>query len=326
MQDLDDILYPPLEPRRHGLLAVDALHTLYWEECGNPQGLPVVFLHGGPGSGLSPLQRRFFDPEKYRIVLFEQRGAGRSTPHGEVRDNTTAHLVADIERLREHLGIARWLVFGGSWGSTLALAYGQTHPERCLGFVLRGIFLCTPAEVEWFVSGIRWFFPDEYAQLVAAIPEAERHDLLAAYARRIFGDDRAAGDAAARRWTQFETRCLFLLQKPATPAAPDGSDSARAEVATGRMEVHYFQHRGFLEDDQLVRNVQRIRHLPCTIVQGRYDVICPPQSAWRLHQAWPESALVMVPDAGHSGMEPGIARALVDATRRFARSGSFVSP
>ena len=323
MPDLNDILYPPLEPRQHGMLPVDALHTLYWEECGNPQGIPVVFLHGGPGSGLAPLQRRFFDPAVYRIVLFEQRGAGRSTPHGEVQDNTTAHLVADIERLRQHLGIARWLVFGGSWGSTLALTYGQAHPQHCLGFVLRGIFLCTPPEVEWFVRGIRWFFPEEFAQLEAPIPEAERHDLLAAYARRIFGHDRAVADAAARRWTQFEARCLFMLQRPKPEAAPDGSDSARAEVATGRLEVHYFQHHAFLEPDQLVRDVGRLRHLPCTIVQGRYDVICPPQSAWRLHQAWPESRLVMVPDAGHSAMEPGIAQALVEATRQFAANGRF---
>lgn len=334
MQDLDTILYPTIEPHRQGMLPVDALHTLYWEECGNPNGIPVVFLHGGPGSGLSPLQRRFFDPERYRIILFEQRGTGRSTPQGEVRDNTTQHLIADIEKLRQHMGVEQWLVFGGSWGSTLALAYGQAHPQRCLGFVLRGIFLCTPAEVQWFLEGIRWFYPAEHAEFVRTIPEPERADLLAAYCQRIFSDDAQVATDAARRWTQYESRCLYLLPKPpGTPKASYLQDAAqgkekddalaRAEVVTGRLEAHYFRHHAFLEDDQLIRNVDRIRHLPCTIVQGRYDVICPPFSAWRLHQAWPESTLTMIADAGHSGMEPGIAQALVAATRQFAENGRF---
>ena len=327
MQDLNDILYPPIEAHRHGMLPVDGVHTLYWEECGNPGGLPVVFLHGGPGSALSPLQRRFFDPERYRIILFEQRGTGRSTPSGEVHDNTTQHLVADIEALRQAMGVERWLVFGGSWGSTLALAYGQTHPERCLGFVLRGIFLCTPAEVDWFVNGMGWFYPQEHARLADAVPEDERHDLLGAYVQRIFGDDAAAASQAARRWTQYETRCLHLLQRPeADPASRSAQEEAalaRAEEVTGRMETHYFRHLAFLQDDQLIRNVGCLAHLPCTIVQGRYDVICPPRSAWRLHQAWPGSSLTMVADAGHSGMEPGIAQALVQATRKFAQDGHF---
>ena len=327
MQELQDILYPPLEPHRHGMLRVDPLHTLYWEECGNPQGLPVVFLHGGPGSALSALQRRFFDPQRYRIILFEQRGTGRSTPQGEVRDNTTAHLVADIEQLRTHMQVERWLVFGGSWGSTLALAYGQAHPERCLGFVLRGIFLCTPAEVDWFVHGMGWFYPQEHAALLEALPEAERGDVLGAYHRRIFGDDPEQARRAARAWTQYEARCLFLLPRPApqpgSRTAQEEATIARAEEVTGRMETHYFRHLAFLEDDQLIRGVGRIEHLPCTIVQGRYDVICPPRSAWRLHQAWQGSTLTMVPDAGHSGMEVGIARALVRATNQFVQDGHF---
>ncbi|HVL76158.1 MAG TPA: prolyl aminopeptidase [Noviherbaspirillum sp.] len=318
----DAILFPPIEPRRHGMLAVDAIHTLYWEESGNPDGIPVVVLHGGPGAGTSPRHRRYFDPARYRIVLFDQRGAGKSTPLGEWRDNTTPLLVADIERLRIELGIDRWLVFGGSWGSTLALAYGQAHPERCLGFVLRGIFLCTPQEIDWFLHGMRWFFPEEHAAFVAPISHDERGELLQAYARRLFDDDPAVYVPAARAWSRYEGACLFLRPEP--EAIADFS-SDTVSLGVGRLEAHYFLHQGFFEQDQLLRGVDRIAHLPCMIVQGRYDVVCPPATAFRLRDAWPGAGFELIGDAGHSGYEPGIARALVAATERFKAVGHFGS-
>lgn len=313
-------LFPPIEPYRSGMLAVDARHTIYWEECGNPHGQPVLFLHGGPGAGLSPNHRRYFDPAHYRIVLFDQRGAGRSTPLGEYRDNTTPLLVTDIERLRAMLGIERWLVFGGSWGSTLALAYGQAHPESCSGFILRGIFLCTPAEIDWFMQGIRWFFPEAHEEFVRQIPPDERGDLLQAFARRLFGADQEACLQAARAWGRYEGSCLHLLPQP---DAVDAFATETTSIGVGRLEAHYFLNAGFFSDDQLVRNAGRIRHLPAVIVQGRYDVVCPPLSAYRLHQAWPEAKFHMIADAGHAGLEPGIARALVAATEQFRRQGYF---
>ena len=312
-------VYPPIEPYRTGRLPVDAVHTLYWEECGNPHGVPVLFLHGGPGAGLSPKHRQFFDPAYYRIVLFDQRGAGQSTPLGEYRDNTTPLLINDIERLRELMGIDQWLVFGGSWGSTLALAYGQAHPERCTGFVLRGIFLCTPREIDWFLNGIQWFFPKEYAAFVGPIPEAERGDLLAAYCTRLFSDDPQVSAEAARTWSRYEGSCLHLLPHPEV-ADEFGSDAI--SLGVGRLEAHYFRHQAFLNDDQLIRGVDRIRHLPAVIIQGRYDVVCPPQSAWRLHQAWPQARFEVIEDAGHAAFEPGIASALVAATEQFKRTGT----
>lgn len=318
MNDLP--LFPPIEPTRSGMLAVDEIHTLYWEECGNPDGEPVLFLHGGPGGGLSPRHRCFFDPQHYRIVLFDQRGAGKSTPLGEYRNNTTQLLIADIERLRDMLGIDQWLVFGGSWGSTLALAYGEAHPERCTGFVLRGIFLCTPEEIDWFLNGIRWFFPEVHDEFVAGIPPEERGDLLQAYAKRLFCDDPATYIPAARNWGRYEGRCLFLLPDPA--AIADFS-SDQVSIGVGRLEAHYFLHNGFFSEDQLIRNVDRIRHLPAVIVQGRYDVVCPPLSAFRLHAAWPEAKMQVIDDAGHSGYEPGIAAALVAATEKFKKDRRF---
>mgnify|MGYP003618468454 FL=1 len=312
-------VYPPIEPYRTGRLPVDAVHTLYWEECGNPHGVPVLFLHGGPGAGLSPKHRQFFDPAYYRIVLFDQRGAGQSTPLGEYRDNTTPLLINDIERLRELMGIDQWLVFGGSWGSTLALAYGQAHPERCTGFVLRGIFLCTPREIDWFLNGIQWFFPKEYAAFVGPIPEAERGDLLAAYCTRLFSDDPQVSAEAARTWSRYEGSCLHLLPHPEV-ADEFGSDAI--SLGVGRLEAHYFRNQAFLSDDQLIRGVERIRHLPAVIIQGRYDVVCPPQSAWRLHQAWPQARFEVIEDAGHAAFEPGIASALVAATEQFKRTGT----
>ncbi|HJV83192.1 prolyl aminopeptidase, partial [Noviherbaspirillum sp.] len=308
------------EPYRRGMLPVDDIHTLYWEECGNPDGQPVLFLHGGPGGGLSPRHRCFFDPDHYRIVLFDQRGAGKSTPLGEYRNNTTPLLIDDIERIRDMLGIEQWLLFGGSWGSTLALAYGQAHPERCLGFVLRGIFLCTREEIDWFLNGIRWFYPDVHAQFVASIPPEERGDLLQAFAKRLFSEDPNVYMPAARSWSRYEGSCLFLRPDPG--AIADFSSDV-VSLGIGRLEAHYFLHDGFFGDDQLIRNVDRIRHLPAVLVQGRYDVVCPPSAAFRLHAAWPEAKLHVVDDAGHSGYEPGITRLLVGATEQFRTKGSF---
>ena len=319
--DIDTILFAPLEPYRSGTLAVDSIHTLYWEESGNPHGTPVLFLHGGPGSGTSPRQRRFFDPAHYRIVLFDQRGAGRSTPLGEHRDNTTQLLVADIERLRSMLGIEQWLLFGGSWGSTLALAYGQAHPQRCLGFILRGIFLCSRSEIDWFLYGMEQFFPEVHAEFVALLPPAERHDLLQAYRRRLFAEEPAVYAPAARAWGRYEGRCLYLRPDP---AAVDEFSSDAVSLGVGRLEAHYFLNGGFLAPGQLLRDVARIAHLPAVIIQGRYDVVCPPVSAYRLHQAWPQARLQMIDDAGHAAFEPGTARALVAAAEQFRTSGSFV--
>jgi proline iminopeptidase len=310
----DAPLFAPIEPYRSGRMPVDAIHTLYWEECGNPLGEPVLFLHGGPGGGISPKHRRFFDPRHYRIVLFDQRGAGQSTPLGEYRDNTTQLLLQDIERLRQMLGIERWLIFGGSWGSTLALAYGQAHPERCSGFILRGIFLCSAAEIAWFMNGMGLFFPEAHAAFAAAVPAEERGDLLAAYARRLFSEDPEVWRPAARAWSVYEGSCARLLPDAAT-IADFGSDAV--SLGIGRLEAHYFLHQGFLAPEQLLLGLPKISHLPAVIVQGRYDMVCPPASAWRLAGAWPQARLRMIPDAGHSAHEPGIMQALVEATEAF---------
>lgn len=313
-------VFPEIEPYRTGTLAVDELHTLYWEECGNPDGQPVLFLHGGPGAGTSPSHRRFFDPAHYRIVLFDQRGAGKSTPLGEYRNNTTPLLIDDIEKIRVMLGIQQWLVFGGSWGSTLALVYGEAHPERCLGFVLRGIFLCTKAEVDWFVNGMGYFYPEIHQRFAEAIPVEERGDLLQAYVKRLFCDDPAIYMEAARNWSRYEGSCLFL--KPQAEAIAS-FESDEVSLGIGRLEAHYMQHGAFMDDDALIRNIAKICHLPAVIVQGRYDVICPPVSAYRLHQAWPEAAYHVIGDAGHAAMEPGIASALVQATEDFKTQRRF---
>lgn len=321
MDDSACPLFPVLEPYRHGMLEVDARHTLYWEECGNPQGQPVLFLHGGPGGGVSPQHRRFFDPAHYRIVLFDQRGAGKSIPLGEWRDNNTPLLVADIEALRRMLGIEQWLVFGGSWGATLALAYGQAHPQRCQGFVLRGIFLCTRAEIDWFLHGMRQFFPEAHEAFLAPIPLEERGELLQAYGKRLFGDDQEISLQAARAWSRYEGSCLFL--RPQEDAIASFESDAVA-LGIGRLEAHYFLHGGFMEEDALIRNMARIAHLPALIVQGRYDAVCPPVSAWRLHRAWPGSVLRLIADAGHAALEPGTAAALVAATEQFRLQQRFV--
>lgn len=313
-------LFPPLQPLRSGMLKVSDIHTLYWEECGNPSGIPVVFLHGGPGGGISPVHRQFFHPQHYRIILFDQRGAGQSIPLGEWHDNTTPLLIDDIEALRAMLGIEQWLVFGGSWGATLALAYGQAHPERCLGFILRGIFLCTQPEIDWFLYGMATFFPEAHDAFVASIPPAERKNLLRAYQRRLFGNDANASLEAARAWSRYEGNCLFLRPRPEMLDVFGGDKVA---LGIGRLEAHYFLHRGFFEEDQLIRNIGRIRHLPGIIVQGRYDAVCPPTSAWRLHRAWPEARLQWIGDAGHAALEPGTAAALVAATEQFRLQRGF---
>lgn len=307
-------LFPEIEPYSAGILKLDGVHAMYWEQSGNPEGAPVLFLHGGPGAGASPAHRRFFDPVHYRIVIFDQRGAGRSTPLGELRDNTTLHLVADIERLRDHLGIERWLVFGGSWGSTLALAYGEAHPERCAGFVLRGVFLCRRSEIEWFLYGLRTLFPEAWQTFAEVIPATERGDLLAAYYRRLANPDPAVHVPAARAWSTYEGVCSTLLPSPETVAhfAGDG-----VSLGLARVEAHYFSHGIFLPENSLLGKVTRLRHLPCIIVQGRYDAVCPIVTADEVHRAWPESEYIVVPDAGHSAWEPGISAELVRATERF---------
>jgi proline iminopeptidase len=312
-----DALYPELEPFDKGMLAVSPLHTIYYEQCGNPQGKPAVFLHGGPGGGASVKSRRFFNPAKYRIVLLDQRGAGRSTPNAELRDNTTWHLVADLEALRTKLGIERWLVFGGSWGSTLALAYAQTHPERVSELVLRGIFMLRRWELEWFYqNGADAIFPDAWEKYIAVIPPAERGDLISAYHRRLTHEDPAVRLQAALAWSIWEGSTSYLQIDPQYVAL-----TANAEFATAfaRIECHYFVNGGFFDrDDQLLANVDRIRHIPAVIVQGRYDVVCPMRSAWDLHKAWPEADFRVMPSCGHSAFELEHTRELVAATDRFA--------
>ncbi len=307
-------LYPEIEPFQTGWLTVDDLHTLYWEQSGNPDGVPAVFLHGGPGSGATPAHRRFFDSEHYRVVVFDQRGAGRSTPLGELKDNTTEHLVSDVEALRRHLGIERWLIFGGSWGSSLALAYAQAFPERCIALVLRGVFLCRQHEVDWFLNGMRRIFPEAWRRFAEYLPEHEQDDLLAGYYRRLTDPDPTVHMPAARMWSQYEGACSTLRPNPDTIAA-----FADPKVALGlaRIEAHYFMNGLFLEEAQLLNDTHRLSGVPGVIVQGRYDVVCPIESADALARAWPDAEYVIVPDAGHSAMEPGIRTALIDATNRF---------
>jgi len=287
---------------------------MYWEQSGNPSGEPVLFLHGGPGAGAAPAHRRFFDPAHYRIIIFDQRGAGRSTPLGEIAGNTTPLLVADIETLRSHLGIERWLIFGGSWGSTLALAYGEAHPQRCTGLILRGIFLCRSSEITWFLYGLRNLFPEAWRAFTDAIPETERGDLLTAYHRRLTDPDPAVHMPAARAWGTYEGACSTLLPSPETVAYFAGDVVA---LGLARIEAHYFMNNIFLPDNALLDNVERIRRIPGIIIQGRYDAVCPIISADDLHRAWPEAEYIIVPDAGHSAWEPGICAELVRATEKF---------
>lgn len=305
-------LFPEIEPYASGRLPLGGPHVMYWEQSGNPRGTPVLFLHGGPGAGAAAAHRRFFDPRHYRIIIFDQRGCGRSTPHAAIADNTTRHLVADIETLRSHLNIRRWMLFGGSWGSTLALAYGIRWPERCAGFVLRGVFLGTIAEVEWFLYGMRTFFPEAWRQFVDLLSEGERGDLLTSYYRRLIDPSPDIHMPAAAAWSRYETVCSNLIPRHDESAASACGDAAA--LALARIEAHYFVNKVFVEEGELLRGIGAIRAIPAIVVQGRYDMVCPIVTADSLVRAWPEAKLVTVPDAGHSAMEPGIRAALVRAT------------
>ncbi len=315
------VLFPEIEPYKTGRLAVSGGHELYFEESGNAQGTPVVFLHGGPGGGTEPKHRRYFDPARYRIVLFDQRGCGRSTPFASLHENTTWDLVGDIESLRSHLGIDRWSVFGGSWGSTLALAYAETHPERVANLVLRGIFLLRPEEIRWFYQeGASWIYPDAWADFVGLIPEEERADLLRAYYKRLTSADASEQRLAAKVWSVWEGRTSCLVPNTDLIARTGEDEFA---LAFARIEAHYFIHGGWLTEGRgLLANVDKVRNIPAVVVQGRYDVVCPMKSAWDLSRAWPEADLRIVPEAGHAASEPGTVHELVSATDRmgFART------
>lgn len=315
-------LYPEIEPFNKNWLKVGGLHQIYFEECGNPNGSPVVFLHGGPGSGCNQSQRRFFDPKHYRIILLDQRGCGRSTPQGEVRENTTNDLVADIEALREHLNIAKWHVFGGSWGSTLALAYATQHANRVISLTLRGIFLSRPSELHWFLGEVKHFYPEVWHTLLAYLPENERDNALIAYEKRIFSDDASVNQPAAVRWNAFEGALLRL--KPAENSTPETpkteneiSVAIQTEVARARVQIHYIQQHCFVNGETLLSEASKLSHIPTVIVQGRYDMVCPPETAWLLARSMPHAEFIVVQDAGHSAMEPGIISALIAATEKF---------
>jgi proline iminopeptidase len=316
-----DALYPPFPSYRRAYLEVGGQHRLYFEESGNPKGRPALFLHGGPGGGTEPRMRRFFNPAKYRVVLFDQRGCGKSRPHASLVDNTTWDLVADIERLRKHLGIDRWLVFGGSWGSTLALAYAETHPERVTALVLRGIFLLRRAELDWFYQnpwGAGALYPDRWEPYLSLIPRRERHDMMRAYYRRLTSADPRVRARAARAWAVWEGATSYLRENRGHISR---LDHGRVPDAIARIECHYFVNGGFLRrDDELLQRAQRLSRIPGVIVQGRYDVVCPLRSAWELHKVWPRAEFRIVGTSGHSAFEPGTARELVRATDRFARS------
>jgi proline iminopeptidase len=308
-------LYPAIEPYRTGMLKVSEIHTLYFEESGNPNGQPVIFLHGGPGGGTEPTYRRFFDPKHYRIILFDQRGSGKSTPHAELRENTTWDLVDDIERIREHLGIDRWMVFGGSWGSTLALAYCETHHERVTHIILRGIFMLRKSEVDWFYQfGASEIFPDFWEEYLKPIPESERGDMVTAYYKRLTGEDHKIQLEAARAWSIWEASTSKLL---VDPGLVDKMGDDNFAIAFARIECHYFINHGFMEEGRLLRHVGNIRHIPTVIVQGRYDVVCPIRSAWDLHRAFPEAKLLISPTSGHSQLEKENLSALVEAADGF---------
>jgi proline iminopeptidase len=310
-------LHPEIEPYNSGRLGVSALHEIYFEECGNPQGKPIVMVHGGPGGGSNATMRRFHDPRRYRIILFDQRGCGRSVPNASLEENTTWDLVADMEKLRAHLAIERWQLCGGSWGSTLALAYAQKHPERVTELILRGIFMLRQAELRWFYQeGCSWLYPDAFEAYQRPIPEAERGDMISAYHRRLTSPDRAVRLEAARAWSIWEGTTLSLLQDEGRVSAFGAAEYA---LAFARIECHYFINKGFFDrDDQLLADAHRLRHIPGVIVHGRYDVVTPFRSAWDLHRAWPEADLRIVPDSGHAMTEPGITHELVAAAERFA--------
>lgn len=309
-------LYPEIEPYRHHHLDVGDGHEIYVEECGNPDGIPALFVHGGPGMGCGPDHRRFFNPDRYRILLFDQRGCGRSRPFASLEANTTQHLISDMERIREEAGIESWLLFGGSWGSTLSLAYAQAHPERVRALLLRGIFLCRDRDLRWFLQdGADRIFPDHWAEYLKPIPAAEREDMIGAYYRRLTSEDKATRQRAAEAWSLWEGRCATLLPDDSVRAKFADADAA---LSLARIECHYFQNRIFLEADQLLKQADRLRGIPGVIVHGRYDIVCPIDQAFALHRVWPEADLQVIPDAGHAVSEPGIAAALVAATDDFA--------
>jgi proline iminopeptidase len=310
---LDVLLYPPLEPNHWGQFPVDEIHTLYWEDCGNPQGIPIVFLHGGPGAPISPQHRRFFDPHAYRIILFDQRGTGRSTPHAEIRNNTTSELIEDLEKLRQHLGIKQWLIFGGSWGSTLAIAYGEAYPQSCLGFILRGIWLMTDKEIEWFFYGAHNHFPEAWHKFATFIPESERGDLLKAYHQRVTDPDPVIHMPAARVFTRYEEEISYLLP---SSIPKEGSTSDSTSLSMGRIETHYMYNHAML-GQRLLDNITKISHLPAFIIHGRYDSVCPLSTAWKLANVWPKAELHIVPLGGHSAFDPEICTKLLEATDRF---------
>jgi proline iminopeptidase len=308
--------YPAIDAYVSYRLAVSDKHNLYVEECGNPRGIPIVFLHGGPGSGCEAWQRRFFNPEKYRIILFDQRGCGRSTPHAELEGNTTWDLVADMERIRNHCGIERWALFGGSWGSTLALAYAEKYPEKVTGLILRGIFLTRERDIQWFYQqGASALYPDYWQDYVSVIPEAERDDMVNAYYRRLTSQDTEVRLTAARAWSIWEGRTATLLPNE---KVLDHFGDPQAALSIARIECHYFVHHSFFEPDQLVRDAHRLKNIPGWIVHGRYDTVCPLEGAWALHQAWPEADFRIIPDSGHSAMERGVRSALIEATDALA--------
>lgn len=308
--------YPEIEPYKKGHLQVSEIHSLYWEESGNPQGQPVLFLHGGPGGGTAPMHRRFFDPKHYRIILFDQRGSGNSTPSAELKDNTTWDLVNDIEKLREFFNIETWLVFGGSWGSTLALTYAIKHPTKVTGLVLRGIFLCRPSEVKWFYQeGASQIFPDIWDSYLEQIPENERHDMVTAYYKRLTSPDESVRLNAAKAWSKWEaaTSRLYMDKN-----AIEEFDDPEYALSFARIECHYFTNNAFFDSNNwILENIEKIRHIPASIVQGRYDVVCPARSAWELHKVWPEAKFTIVADSGHAANEPDTRSALVEATDSF---------
>ena len=310
-------LYPPIQPYNQGKLKVSDLHTIHYEESGNPDGKPVIFLHGGPGGGIAPMYRQYFDPQQWRIVIFDQRGCGQSTPYAELRENTTWDLVNDIEQLRQELNIDKWVVFGGSWGSTLALAYAQTHPDSCKGLILRGIFMLRASEIRWFYQeGANHIYPDAWQEYLRPIPPEEREDLLSAYYKRLTSEDRQVRLEAARAWSIWEASTSKLIPSKASQLRFGQAEFAEAFA---RIECHYFVNKGFFErENLLLENIDRISHLPGVIVQGRYDVVCPMITAWELHQAWQSAEFIVIEDAGHSVSEPGIKDALIRASDRFA--------
>ncbi|MBK7843162.1 MAG: prolyl aminopeptidase [Bdellovibrionales bacterium] len=310
-------LFPMIQPYRTSRLKVSEVHEIYYEEVGNPDGQPILFLHGGPGGGIAPVYRQFFDPKIFRVVLIDQRGAGKSLPHAEIRENTTWDLVDDIEKVRKILSIDRWLVFGGSWGSTLSLAYAETHPDRVRGLILRGIFLCRPKEIEWFYQkGADSIFPDAWEKYLAPISQDERHNLVSAYYRRLTDENKEVRLQAARAWSIWEASTSFLYQDQEVIGTFSEPEFA---TAFARIECHYFVNNAFLKSDNwLLENIGRIRQIPCEIVQGRYDIVCPMTSAWELSRAWPEAKLHIIPDAGHSAMEEGIRSRLIEITERMA--------